>query len=309
MNRLNIDKFFNVLICPKCKAEVEYNNEFLVCRGCVGRYPVIDGIPVMMAENPEERKQHDHQEKYFDEHFSKFTDYELLAWRRSYIKRIFEALNIGKMPDCRGEFYLDIGVGGSGYTVIEAAKKGLFSIGTDSSLVAMKKARHFARLQKVEHLTFFVLCYAENLPFKDETFSRLSSIAVLEHIVNDKQAATEVFRVLKPGGRLFVNVPNDFARMSPLLRFPYKIHDKQIGHLRHYSEEDLIKLFGRDRFRTEDIYCTGKLPKLLQMIFNKELMGRFGEKLWWKIENRDFSLRHEKTGVALNVLLRKNGKK
>jgi len=225
--------------------------------------------------------------------------------RISYLKRIFDALKINNDMDFDNESYLDVGVGGSGYTVIEAAKKGLFSVGTDSSLIAMKKAKYFARLQNVEHFTFFVSCYAENLPFKDNTFSKLSSIAVLEHIVNDKQSAEEFYRVLKPRGKLFVNVPNDFAKISPLFRLPYEMHDRKIGHLRHYSEEDIINLFGRDRFRIKEVYCTGKLSKLLQMILNKKLLGRFGEKLWWKIENRDFNLRHDKTGVALNVLFQK----
>lgn len=261
-----------------------------------------------MTKNIEAKKQHDHQKKYFNDHFNKFKDYKLPNWRISYIKRIFDALGIKKNLDYSNKFYLDVGVGGSGYTVIEAAKKGLFSIGTDSSLVAMKKANHFARLQNVEHLTSFILCYAENLPFKDNVFSKLSSIAVLEHIVDDKKAVEELARVMKAGAKLFITAPNVFKKISPLLRLPYKFHDKKIGHLRHYSEEDMRKISSQYGLLLKDAYCTGKLPKLLQLIFNEKFMGKLGEKLWWLIEERDFAVRYQKVGVALNILFSKKQK-
>lgn len=298
------DKLLNILVCPLCKSTLWYNTT-LNCIHCGRNYCIIDGIPIMLVENKEAKRQHDFQKEYFDKRFSRYKDYKLDNWRISYIKRTFEALEIKENLDYGDLFYLDVGVGGSGYTVIEAAKKGIFSIGIDSSFVAMKKAKYFAQQQNVEHFISFVVCYAENLPFKAEVFSRISSIAVLEHIINDKQVIEEFHRVLKPEGKLFITVPHDFSKISPLLRIPYKLHDKRIGHLRHYSEEDIKRLFSSDKFRIEDIYCTGKLPKLLQMIFNKKFMGKIGEKFWWKIEDRDFNHRYEKTGVVLNVLLSK----
>ena len=262
----------------------------------------------MITENAEAKKQHNFQEKYFDARFSKYHKYKLDNWRISYIKRIFDALGIKKNLNYNNKFYLDVGVGGSGYTVIEAAKKGLFSIGTDSSLVAMKKAKHFAYIQNVEHLTSFVLCYAENLPFKDNVFSKLSSIAVLEHIVDDEKAVEELARVMKAEAKLFITVPNVFKKISPLLRLPYKLHDKKIGHLRHYSEEDMRKISSQYGLLLKDAYCTGKLPKLLQLIFNGKFMGKLGEKLWWLIEERDFAARYQKAGVILNILFSKKRK-
>ncbi len=44
-----------ILVCPACKGGVELVDEGagLVCRACRLRYPVRDGIPVMLADEAE----------------------------------------------------------------------------------------------------------------------------------------------------------------------------------------------------------------------------------------------------------------
>jgi uncharacterized protein YbaR (Trm112 family) len=44
-----------MLVCPSCKGELEYaaEPEALVCLPCRLRYPVQDGIPVMLIEEAE----------------------------------------------------------------------------------------------------------------------------------------------------------------------------------------------------------------------------------------------------------------
>jgi len=47
-----------------------------------------------------------------------------------------------------------------------------------------------------------------NLPYQDEEFDKIILSEVLEHLPDDVNALIEVKRVLKPGGILFVTVPN-----------------------------------------------------------------------------------------------------
>ena len=51
---MTIDKeLLEILICPNCRGEIEYrsDDELIVCLGrCRYRYPVRDGIPVMLIE-------------------------------------------------------------------------------------------------------------------------------------------------------------------------------------------------------------------------------------------------------------------
>lgn len=41
-----------ILVCPKCKGELEYRESepALICHACRLRYPVRDGIPVMLID-------------------------------------------------------------------------------------------------------------------------------------------------------------------------------------------------------------------------------------------------------------------
>ena len=41
-----------ILVCPKCKGELEYrqSESALVCHSCKLKYPVRDGIPIMLID-------------------------------------------------------------------------------------------------------------------------------------------------------------------------------------------------------------------------------------------------------------------
>ena len=46
-------KLLEILACPVCKTEVKLENDRLVCVRCGLRYPIRDGIPVMLSEEAE----------------------------------------------------------------------------------------------------------------------------------------------------------------------------------------------------------------------------------------------------------------
>lgn len=88
---------------------------------------------------------------------------------------------------------------------------------------------------------------AQEMNFNSNLFDVIILTEVLEHIKNDKKAAENIIRVLKPGGFLLLTVPN-------LDRVPLELGIKE--HFRHYRKKDLIDLFGheeiiflKDRFK------------------------------------------------------------
>lgn len=84
--------------------------------------------------------------------------------------------------------------------------------------------------------------------FQDDEFDRVVVVDFLEHIRTDAEFAKELFRILKPGGELIVNVPYD--KNSLLRKFRHAIGetDEKHGHVRPgYSPDGLIHLL-RDRF-------------------------------------------------------------
>ena len=46
-------KLLEILACPACKTGVQLEGERLVCAQCQRRYPIRDGIPVMLIEEAE----------------------------------------------------------------------------------------------------------------------------------------------------------------------------------------------------------------------------------------------------------------
>ena len=43
-------KLLEILACPACKAAVREEQDRLICTGCGRKYPIRDGIPVMLVE-------------------------------------------------------------------------------------------------------------------------------------------------------------------------------------------------------------------------------------------------------------------
>ena len=74
----------------------------------------------------------------------------------------------------------------------------------DKKCFENSKIIHFDILQQDEVL---VVGDAHKLPFKSQVFDSIICQAVLEHVSNPKKAVNEMFRVLKPKGHVFVEVP------------------------------------------------------------------------------------------------------
>ena len=49
------DKLLDILACPKCKGDLEYNQEedVLICHKCRLKYDIKDDIPIMLVEEAE----------------------------------------------------------------------------------------------------------------------------------------------------------------------------------------------------------------------------------------------------------------
>lgn len=294
---MKIEDALKFLKCPNCGGELLIDDG-LKCNNCRDAYPVIDGVPVLMKKENlggQEKSQID----WFENHYSKFSAsvYKLENWRLSMLDRIF-----GYSFCKETTTYLDIGCGATGYTVIEAAKRnGWLSFGVDISLEAMVRARALAIKQGVDDKTFFLVCTAENLPFKTNTFDYISAISVLEHLKNDERTVESVSGILKKDGHFHICVPNTYLKMWFFLWPIYFCQDKYIGHLRHYSIEGLNKKLQKYGFKFEEVVYNGHLEKLYQLA--REWTIGISDDAWWQIEKRDIS--GGAMGVQLNAVYQK----
>ena len=44
----------DLVVCPACGGELRFESEKLICANCARQYPVIDGIPVLIAKAKDE---------------------------------------------------------------------------------------------------------------------------------------------------------------------------------------------------------------------------------------------------------------
>jgi SAM-dependent methyltransferase len=79
----------------------------------------------------------------------------------------------------------------------------------------------------------YVALDATRLPFRSESLDALVCSEVLEHIQEDRSALREMYRVLRPGGRLILTVP-----INPYL---YTFDDRYVGHFRRYRLRELVE--------------------------------------------------------------------
>ena len=89
-------------------------------------------------------------------------------------------------------------------------------------------------------------------PFQDDEFDRVVIVDFLEHIRTDKEFIHELFRIMKPGGELIINVPHIKSSFLRKFRLFMGQNDEKHGHLRPgYTVADLTALV-QDKFTIID---------------------------------------------------------
>jgi SAM-dependent methyltransferase len=86
---------------------------------------------------------------------------------------------------------------------------------------------------------------ATRLPVAPGSLDLVVAFDVLEHLDDDKAAATGVFDALRPGGTFLVAVPCDRRLWSQ--------HDVAVGHVRRYERAELVDLLEGAGFDIEDL--------------------------------------------------------
>jgi SAM-dependent methyltransferase len=116
------------------------------------------------------------------------------------------------------------------------------------------------RVQEARGRGLAVICAAgEKLPFQDASLDFVLSHEVIEHVADDRQAAMEMVRVLRPGGRIALFAPNRgypfethgiywrgtyrFGNIPLVNYLPSSLRDRLAPHVRAYRRGDLVALF------------------------------------------------------------------
>lgn len=167
----------------------------------------------------------------------KLTTLEDRHWwyreRRAVLARSLDALSAsGEKCDKA----LDIGAAGGGNTrVLQARgwKATALEYGEEGAEVA-----HYRGIPVIRG-------DAMSLPVADRSLDLVVAFDVLEHLVDDLAAASEIARVLRPGGTALIAVPCDMRLWSE--------HDVAVNHVRRYDRGGLLDLLTAAGLRIEEV--------------------------------------------------------
>lgn len=125
-----------------------------------------------------------------------------------------------------GGWMADLGAGTGG--ILAGVSEGGRSVAVEGSpeLVRFGRGRH--------GLPFVRADAGSRLPFRDAALDTVSMFDVLEHLDRDGEALEEIYRILRPGGKLLLTVPAFSALWSS--------HDEMHHHRRRYSRSGLTRL-------------------------------------------------------------------
>lgn len=143
------------------------------------------------------------------------------------------------------------------------------------------------------------LAAAEALPFADQSVDLALSHEVLEHVADDRAAVAEMVRVLRPGGRAVIFVPNRLYPFEthgvywrgvyhfgnvPLVNYlPDALRNRLAPHVRAYTAADLRRLFIGQPVRI--VHHSQVFPGYDNIVQRRPALGRWLRRLTYAIEH------------------------
>ncbi|MHA1279881.1 MAG: class I SAM-dependent methyltransferase [Candidatus Helarchaeota archaeon] len=224
---LNLEPPIHVVRCPKCSLT------FLSPRpGKDLRKSLMNGIV------PQPLRAYDKKSANYNEvNKSRYKIFE------NRIELIKNRANVDPASHNRIKI-LDIGASGGAFLRV-ARKKDLIPFGIEPSNACFINGHKNINL---------VQSLSENIPFPANTFDIVHANHVFEHFSNPLRSAYEVNRVLKPGGLIFIEVPNQFDNVMFLRdklfnRIPQRKRTiRSIHHFYFFSKKTIRRLLQSARF-------------------------------------------------------------
>lgn len=193
----DVSEILDILTCPSCKkSSLHFSKEGEIsCGDCNTSYPVEDGIPVLLKDKEDkdiayliEVNRRDMVGFHGESHYT----------QAGHDKHLIEG--IGAKP---GELILDLGCGHGHVSKWVAAASSARVVSYDILIDVLREA-------KADNP--YVICgSADNIVFADNAFDGVIFTDVMEHILPSMQDRVifEIYRVLKPGGRLYLDYPGN----------------------------------------------------------------------------------------------------
>lgn len=191
----------------------------------------------------------------------------------NYMKDIISWINNNK-PLNSNSVILDIGAG------IGKRTKTLQNMGYKVYGIEPSKTFHKMAIDKMGiEASSYICSTIENSNFQENMFDVVIFAAVLEHLYEPKAVIGKIMKWIKPGGILFIEVPNSKWLISKIVNLTYKLRGRDYVtnlspmhspyHLFEFSHRSFESLSREGDFKIADyqyIVCDTLLPKIFNPI-------------------------------------------
>lgn len=240
-------KVGNITQCPNCHSDTfDSQLESTVCRTCKEEYPLFYNAPFFLKKGNEIRegflKFLDNYRKTGKKKGFRFPSPRI--WTKNSIACVAKALKETN-PDSKSKVVVCMGSGE------EEEYKKLFSNYND-----------IIRIGLAHNGNVDIFGDAMDFPVKDNSVDLIVSSSVLEHVINPEKCVNEIFRILKPGGKIYAEIP--FMRTFHMAPIDYQ----------RYTYEGIEQLFKRHGFEMEKKgVCSGPFNAIV--LFNIDVLKMF----------------------------------
>ncbi len=186
----------DILVCPVCRGNLSFAEQAIHCQKCKHTYPIDHGVPVLIPptsiffNSPPDQGLPEGKTK------SRAT----LPKARKVIRQILQ-----RSPSLTT--WIDLTL--FDYLNECSSDMRILNLGSGVGQFDGKIRPHIKMvdLDVYRRDQVDLLADAHMLPFSDESFDAVYSNAVLEHVQRPWVVAKEIYRILRPGGKIFINVP------------------------------------------------------------------------------------------------------
>lgn len=189
-----------------------------------------------------------------------------MDWGASPRLKDFELSNYRKYQfDLIGNYFgkniLEVGFGDGGFTnqIVKnvANIERIISIEPSATILGLYNNRY--------NLPDYVTVTGDNLfdvtPDSYGLFDTIVLTHVLEHIENDREALTHLHSLLKPEGKVLIEVP--------ALQSLFSVHDKLLGHFRRYNKSNFRAMVDFNLYKINKLWYQDAIGTVGSFIFFK----------------------------------------
>jgi SAM-dependent methyltransferase len=246
--RTSLDVTLRRLRCPACFGALGQGPDSLVCGDCEARYPISDGIPIVLPRDLDQQKLS--QRAFFDEGTD--DEWEIVrpfgapALYRCLLEERFVRAIRGLESRLPGASALVV-CGGSGMDAQFLARAGASVTTSDLSSGAARRACERARRFGFELVS--VVADAERLPFRDRSFDLVYVHDGLHHLERPEAVLGEMARVASQ--IVVVTEPAEAAATRLAVRIGVALEREEAGNtVERLTLDRVSRTLSANGFRT-----------------------------------------------------------